>query len=100
MEKKLKQFEKLKEEIYEYFKFIETWKERPISIETDCYWKLYKNESVEFCPNKKFMPDSTYGYDIVHDSVYIGEDYTMIVSDTHCDGNEYDVIFSNKLQIK
>lgn len=103
---KLDEYNKLKKEIHEYFGYIEDWCIYPIEDSREVYWKL-EDDCVNFWNNKenvgKFLDDDGYSHRILNNlpkSIYIKDNYTMIVVDTECDGNKYLQIFDNNKEVK
>jgi len=114
---------KLQEEIYKYFGYVEDWVAYPIDDRTDYYWNLelenhgnpedegfYQSGDVFYAESKKFAEDRDgdekdgYSNEIYHQrflpkAVYEGKDYTMIVVDTHTDGNKFLAIYDNKKRV-
>lgn len=103
--KKLEQYFKLQQEIYDYFGYHEDWCIIPMDDCTRFYWRLTGTgpgtvqfaETIEqlesegdYCENEiwtqRFLPKW----------VYRGKDYTMVVVDPHTDGNHFLQIFDNE----
>jgi len=108
--KKLDQYFKLQEEIYDYFGYVEDWVSIPIDDARDCYWTLHENSygggSVLFSKTKEEQcSEPIYSNDIYTQRflskwVYRAKDFTMICVDTHTDGNKFLQIFDNTKEIK
>lgn len=105
------QYESLKDKIFEYFGYVEDWRILPLVFDLDYLWKIEGSERdgvVRFAKTRQELESGDgdcYENDIYTNRhlpkwVYRGEDYTMICVDTHCDGNQYLQVFSNKLEIK
>jgi hypothetical protein len=90
----------LQEQIYNYFGYKEDWVVIPIENATEYYWKVDDNK-VEFAEKlEDFAEGDGYSNEIYTQRflpkwVYRGKDYTMIVVDTHTDGNKFLQIFDN-----
>jgi hypothetical protein len=101
-----------RQQIFEYFGYKEDWRVLPFDDARDYYWYLtgesYGDE-VRFAETKEQLEDEEAGdyysneiYTQRHLSkwVYGGKDYTMIIVDTHTDGNCFLQIFDNSKEIK
>lgn len=100
----LDRYFELQEKIYNYFSYIEDWCVFPINDSRDYYWSI-KGDNVYFAKNEENVFDGTiddgYSNEIYHQrflskAIYEGKEYTMIVVDTHTDGNKFLRIFDNK----
>lgn len=104
--KLLKKYLSAKQELFDYFGYVEDWKVIPIDDATQYYWKI-EYESVLFADTVEELESgegNTYSNSIYHQrflpkTVYRGEDYTMIVVDTHTDGNKFLQIFDNSKEL-
>ncbi len=111
--KLLADYFKLRNQIFEYFGYVEDWRVLPIYDSTihsggADYWRLDEVAgTVKFAPIEENLDDEDAG-DYYENTiykqrhlpkwVYRGADYTMIVVDTHTDGNQFLQIFDNKLE--
>lgn len=105
----LDQYLGLQEKIYKYFGYVEDWVAIPIDDRREYYWKIVGGEQhggeVEYCTEPTFTDedhlysDSIYTQRFLPKWVYRGEDYTMIVVDTHTDGNKFLAIFDNTKEL-
>lgn len=107
----LKQYNRTRQELFDYFGYVEDWVVIPVDNATMYYWQLsgegrgdevffadtleeLKSNSGNFCSNEiytqRFLPKW----------VYRGADYTMVVVDTHTDGNKFLQIFDNSKEVK
>ena len=104
--KLLEELNQKKKEIYDYFGYKEDWAVIPLEDSSEYYWNLTKGE-VRFADEKRDLINLTgkhYSYDIYTQKflpkwVYKGKDYTMIVVDTHTDGNKFLSIFNNGKEV-
>tara|TARA_R110002072_G_scaffold169949_5_gene323518 strand:+ start:16131 stop:16460 length:330 start_codon:yes stop_codon:yes gene_type:complete len=105
----LEEYEKKRNELFNYFGYVENWKVIPVDDATSCYWRLDNDESsgsVLFADNEYDLINETgdhYSNEIYTQRhlpkwVYRGKDYTMICVDTHTDGNKLLQIFKNSLE--
>ena len=105
--KQLDEYLKLKQEIFDYFGYVEDYKIIPIEDSRDMYWTLYQdkygNGQVSFGPTKEevgLYVNEIYTQRFLPKWVYRAKDYTMICVDTHCDGNKFLQIFDNSKEVK
>jgi len=105
--KLLKDYFKLQKEIYDYFGYVEDWVILPIDDCTNYFWIIDGTE-ISFAEGKEMLNDveagNYYCNEIFHQrflpkAIYHGVDYTMIVVDTHTDGNKLLQIFDNDKNI-
>lgn len=95
---------KLQKEIYNYFGYAEDWKVIPIDDSRQYFWWLDEADGeVHFADSEEELREQTgnyytneiFTYCHLPKWVYRGEDYTMVVVDTHTDGNRFLQILSN-----
>ena len=111
--KLLDKYNKIKKEIFDYFGYVEDWRILPIDDVTDYYWRLFQNPDgsgeVIFADTPEILFDEDSGdyymYEIYTQRflpkwVYRGDEYTMIVVDTHVDDNKLLQIFDNFKEVK
>ena len=103
----LDDYNKIRNEIFEYFGYKEDWRVLPFNDAREYYWYLEGSEEdgeVLFAETPELLADEEggqyYSNTIYRQRhlpkwVYRGEDYTMICVDTHTDGNQFLQIFSN-----
>lgn len=99
---------KLQEEIYEYFGFLEDWVVLPFDDRRNYYWILVDEDSVQYAEIKEdiindtgtYYQDEIYKQRFYKQWVYRGKDYSMIMVDTHTDGNRFLAIYDNKKEMK
>lgn len=99
---------KLLDEVYKYFDFKEDWVIYPIEDYRGYYWYIdYENndygEAVIYSKNSDILNSDYYSSEIHHQRfyekyIYRGEDYTLIIIDTHTDGNKFFAIFENSFE--
>ena len=109
--KLLQEYFKLQQEIYEYVGYVEDWVVIPLSDHTEYYWQLDEDSdgqgTIKFSEEKEKILNDTgehYEYSIYTQRflpkwVYRGEEYTMICSNTHVDGNKFLAVFDNSKKI-
>ena len=96
------------EAIYDYFGFVEDWTVFPIDIRDEYYWKITAIEVTFYDSLKAYETDDgmhSYSNEIYYHrhypkAIYVGKDYTLIMVDTHTDGNKFLAIFDNNKEIK
>ena len=107
--KQLDEYFRLKEEIHNYFGYVEDWVAIPLDDRRSNYWQILGGEGrggeVQWSPNKDFDDDNEiysgaiYTQRFLPKWVYRGPEYTMICVDTQCDGNKFLMVFDNKKEI-
>ena len=110
MNKTIDDFFTLRNQIFNYFKYIEDWRVLPIYDSRHHYWRLDENKDgsgdVHFSDKEVDLDtENQYTNEIytqrhLNKWVYRGKDFTMIVVDTHTDGNQFLQIFSNSKERK
>lgn len=101
----LNDYFKIQEEIFNYFGYVENYRILPIENSIEFFWKIIGGEAhggeVRFSEDETFEDDNKLYSNTIYTQrflpkwVYRGKDYTMIVVDTHTEGNQYLQIFSN-----
>jgi hypothetical protein len=113
LDEKLDAHLSLRDEIFEYFGYVENWRVLPIDDARGNYWRIVegadfvgvgKTDVVRFADTVEALLDEDseqlYESEIYTQRhlpkwVYRGEKHTMIVVDTHTDGNQFLQIFDN-----
>jgi len=105
--KLLDQYFDLQKQIFDYFGYVEDWREIPIDDAREYFWHLTgegHGDGVKFAREEKNLFEGTmddgysneiYTQRFLPKWVYRGKDYTMICVDTHTDGNKFLQIFDN-----
>jgi len=102
----LDKYEKLREELFEYFGYKEDWVAIPVDDAREYFWTLSgegHGDHVGFAETEKdleeedgeFYKNEIYTQRFLPKWVYRGKDYTMICVDTRVDGNKFLQIFDN-----
>lgn len=99
----LDKYLELQKEIYEYFGYKEDWRVFPIEDCRNYYWWCDERfvrfaeteEKLQDTERGEYYENEVYTYRHLDKYVYKGDDYTMIICDTHTDGNIFISIFSN-----
>lgn len=94
---------KLQQKIYDHFGYVEDWVVIPIDDRRAYYWCMDDTEVTYAETIEKLMDEDAADYysdEVYHQrflprSVYEAEDMTMIVVDTHTDGNKFLAIYDN-----
>lgn len=107
----LDNYTNLRNQIFEYFEYVEDWRILPLDDSTEYYWQLTVEsygDVVRFAETREQLEDKDAG-DYYSNSVYTqchlqkwvyrGEAYTMICVDTNVDGNKLLQIFKNDLEV-
>lgn len=101
---------KLQKTVHDYFGYVEDWKIIPLSDLRGYYWHITNENdgSVLFSDYRENLTkdglENYYEYSIYTQRflpkyVYRGDEYTLVSSDTHTDGNKVLAIFDNKLEV-
>lgn len=94
--------------IYNYFGFKEDWAVFPIDDRRAYFWRLTGTDVIYYDSLEAYNKQDdghTYSDEIMYHrfypkAVYEGEDYTMVMVDTHTDGNKFLAIYDNSKRIK
>lgn len=95
--------------IFKNLGYVEDWRILPIEDSREYYWTLLGEGPgyVEFAETEKqLLEDGDYYRDEIYTQrhlnkwVYRTKDYTMVLVDTHTDGNQLLRIFDNLKEIK
>ena len=103
--KLLDDYNKLRENLFEYFGYVEDWCVYPLDDATMYYWYINGSETdgeVHFSEDKDELDmysNEIYTQRFLNKWVYRGEDYTMIIVDTCVDGNKFLQIFDNDKEV-
>ena len=108
--KLLKEYEAKKQEIFDYFGYVEDWVVIPLDDATEYYWYIrgdMNNGAVRFAEtvdtlfngSGDYYENPIYTQRFLPKWVYEGENYTMICVDTRTDGNKFLQIFDNSKKI-
>jgi hypothetical protein len=110
--KLLKQEQEVRSKIFKYFGYVEDWRVLPLNDCTSYYWYLDQegngHGTVNFASSPEdftnevgeYYQDEIYTQRHLPKWVYRGEEYTMIVVDTHTDGNQFLSIFDNSKEVR
>jgi len=96
--------------VHDYFGYQEDWVVIPLDDCTKYYWHLTgegSGDQVLFAEEEgdvgrkdgNYYSHEIYTQRYLKEWVFRAEDYTMVVADTHTDGNKFLCIFDNKLEI-
>lgn len=101
----LNKYNQVRQEIFDYFGYVEDWCVIPLDDSTEYYWYLQGEGpgEVHFAKTAKELitQSGNYYVNIIYTQrflpkwVYRGKDYTMICVDTRTDGNKFLQIFDN-----
>lgn len=101
----LDNFLSTRRQLFEYFEYTENWCAIPIDDARECYWRLIGEGpgEVRFADTEQELEtgdgncysNEIYTQRFLPKWVYRGKDYTMVVVDTHTDGNKLLQIFDN-----
>lgn len=97
---------KLQKEIYDYFGFKENWITLPIDDRREHFWSILDDEVI-FGDKDDVINntgdcylDEIYKQRFYSKWIYRGEEYTMIMVDTHIDGNKFLAIYDNSREVR
>lgn len=103
--KLLDEYFEIQQKIYDYFGYEEDWQVIPLEDRRDYLWYADSNEVVYAKQMKDFeihrgeyYSDEIYKYLLQY--IYETKDYTMIIIDTHTDGNKFLAIYDNSKKLK
>ena len=101
----LDQYNDLLAQVFAYFGYVENWRVLPLDDAREFFWRLEGEGPgiVKFADTVQELVEETGRYYVneiytqrhLSRWVYRGPEFTMIVVDTHTDGNQYLQIFSN-----
>jgi len=98
----LDQEQSLRNQIFQYFGYKEDWCIYPFDDARDYFWRIQNNDNVIFSETEEdldsdgnYYRNEIYTQRFLNKWVYRGEEYTMILVDTHTDGNKFLQIFDN-----
>lgn len=99
---------KAQQDLYDHVGFVEDWVAYAIDDRTDMFWTIGGNdEFVRYAEdintlnsNGDFYEDEIYHQRFYPKWVYRGEKYTMIIVDTHTDGNKFFAFYDNEKEVK
>ena len=103
--KLLDEYFELQKKIHAYFGYVEDWRVLPLADATMYYWRE-DGKNVTFADTDEqldsdrgdYYENEIYTQRHLPKWVYRGEKYTMIVVDTHTDGNQLLQVFDNSLE--
>ena len=102
-------YDELRNKLFEYFGYVEDWRVLPFDDARKYFWRLDSGEdggNVCFADSEEelsteegnYYENEIYTQRHLKKWVYRGADYTMVVVDTHTDGNQFLQIFDNALE--
>lgn len=106
----LNNYNEARQKLFDYFGYVEDWVVIPVDDTTHYFWQLDQQPDgsgeVRFADTEEELntgEGNAYANEIYTQRhlpkwVYRGEDYTMVVVDTHTDGNKFLQIFSNEYE--
>jgi len=102
----MQMFDNAKELLYNHVGFVEDWTVYAIDNRMSMYWQIIEGE-VKFAETmKSFNSDGDYYLDEIYTQrfyekhVFRGSQLTMIIVDTHTDGNKFFAFFDNDKEVK
>lgn len=110
--KLLNEYNQKRKELFDYFGYVEDWVAIPVDDATMYYWQLTGEgygdtvryaELLEDLHNEakgNYYVNEIYTQRFLPKWVYRGAQYTMVVVDTHVDGNKFLQIFDNEKEVK
>lgn len=101
----LDRYNALRTEVFAYFGYVEDWRVLPLDDARQYFWKLDGEGpgTVMFAETEKELAEENGNYYVneiytqrhLPKWVYRGADFTMVVVDTHTDGNKFLQVFAN-----
>lgn len=108
--KLLDDYENARKKLFAYFGYKEDWQVIPVDDGRKFYWSISgegQGSVVRFGETVKILhsedgyyENEIYCYHHLPKWVYQGKEYTLIVVDTHTDGNKFLQIFDNSKKVK
>ena len=99
--------QKVRQEIFDYFGYVEDWRVLPFDDAREYFWaidggcvKFAETEEGLLNEDSDCYENEIYTQRHLPKWVYRGASYTMIVVDTHTDGNQFLQIFDNKKELR
>ena len=108
--KLLNDYQDIRQQVFNYFGYVEDWVVIPLDDATMYYWRLTGEghgdevqfaDTVEELKNEEgnYYVNEIYTQRFLPKWVYRGAEYTMVVVDTHTDGNKFLQIFDNTKEV-
>ncbi len=107
--KMIDQYFDLKQQLFDYFGYVEDWRVFAIDDAREHSWELVgENNEVHFANTVaelhdkeagEYWANEIYKQRFLSKWIYRTDEYTMMLVDTHCDGNKYLQIFDNAKEI-
>lgn len=92
--------------VHDYFGFVEHWQVYPIDDATKYWWIINDGEVLFYDSFEAYgTQDGIHSYsneifyNVNYQTIWKGKEYTMILVDTHTDGNRFLQIFDNSKKI-
>lgn len=100
-------YNQAKQELYDYFGFKDDWAVFPIEDRRRYWWSMTASDVTFYDSLEAYQKsdgDHTYSDSILHHrfyqkAVYPGKDYTLVMVDTHTDGNKFLAIYDNSKRV-
>lgn len=104
MKNKIDKYFKLQEEIFVHCRYMEDWHIYPMVDYRDFVWAINKNSVVSAKTLEDFATGEFFEDEILKDrflskSIFEGQEFTLILVDTHCDNNKYLILLDNNKKI-
>ncbi len=106
---RIDQYFDLKQQLFDYFGYVEDWRVFAVDDARGHYWKLVcDNTGVHFADTiadlhdeegGNYYANEIYKQRFLSKWIYRTEEYTMMLVDTHTDGNKYLQIFDNAKEL-
>lgn len=103
----INEYFKVLKEVYNYFGFKEEWVALPLDDRREFDWKIIDDVEIQYGKRDDILNDTgeyysneIYKQRFYNKWIYRGKDCTMIMVDTHSDGNKFLAIFDNSKEIK
>jgi len=102
----IEKFNTAKQALYDHVGFVEDWVVYAIDDRTDMVWRedgtevKFANDINNFNSDGIYYVDEIYTQRFYQKWVFRGDELTMIIVDTHTDGNRFFAIFSNDKEVK
>jgi len=101
------QYFEIEQKLRDHFEYVEDWRAFPWDDSREYYWSYFKEEGVvrfseslkALGSNGDYYEDEIFTYRHLEKWVYKANGFTMMIVDTHTDGNKFLRIFDDTKQI-
>jgi hypothetical protein len=103
----IKRYNDALQTLYDSVGFVEDWTVYAVADRTEMFWKVVDGDKVRFAETVEKMnelicdyyEDEIYKQRFYKKHIYRGDDLTMIIVDTHTDGNKFFAFYDNEKEL-